>query len=94
MSHQHPASQALAEALAVRRARAATCGSILDLIGDTPLIRLRGVEPPGVELWAKCEFANPGGSVKDRPALQMVRDALAAGRLTPDKILQIGRAHV
>ena len=42
---------------------------------------------PDVEVWAKLEFANPGGSVKDRPALRMILDALADGRLTRDKIL-------
>jgi cysteine synthase B len=42
---------------------------------------------PGVEIWGKCEFANPGGSVKDRAAHQMVKDAIADGRLTRDKIL-------
>lgn len=62
--------------------------SLLDLIGNTPLVRLRGLEPrPGIELWGKCEFANPGGSVKDRPAYQMLRDALAAGRLAPGKTI-------
>ena len=64
--------------------------SILDLIGSTPLIRLRAAEKrAGVkaEIWAKCEFENPGGSVKDRAARQMVLDALDDGRLGPDKIL-------
>src|SRR5439155_25380534 len=62
--------------------------SVADLVGNTPLLRLHHLEPkPGVQIWGKCEFANPGGSVKDRAALQMVRDALAAGTLTPDKIL-------
>lgn len=64
--------------------------SVLDLIGNTPLVRLRSVEERAggdVEIWAKCEFQNPGGSVKDRAARQMVLDALADGRLTPDKIL-------
>jgi cysteine synthase B len=62
--------------------------SIVDLVGGTPLLRLRRIEPrPGVEIWAKAEFMNPGGSVKDRPALQMIRDGIAAGRLTHDKIL-------
>lgn len=63
--------------------------SILDTIGDTPLVRLRSLEKecPGVELYLKLEYDNPGGSVKDRPALQMIRDALADGRLTEDKIL-------
>lgn len=58
--------------------------SVLDLIGNTPLIRLRSVEERAggdVEIWAKCEFENPGGSVKDRAARQMVFDALADGRL-------------
>jgi cysteine synthase B len=44
-------------------------------------------EVPDVEVWAKLEFANPGGSVKDRPALRMMLDAMADGRLTPGKIL-------
>jgi S-sulfo-L-cysteine synthase (O-acetyl-L-serine-dependent) len=62
--------------------------SIVDLVGGTPLIRLRRIEPrEGVEIWAKAEFMNPGGSVKDRPALQMFRDGIASGRLTRDKIL-------
>ncbi len=42
---------------------------------------------PDVEVWAKLEFSNPGGSVKDRPALRMILDALADGRLTPKKTL-------
>lgn len=64
--------------------------SVLDLIGNTPLIRLRSVEERaggGVEIWAKCEFENPGGSVKDRAARQMVLDAMSDGRLQPGKIL-------
>lgn len=63
--------------------QAQVCESVLDLIGGTPLIRLQRLELPGVELWAKCEFQNPGGSVKDRAALQMLRDAAADGRLAP-----------
>jgi cysteine synthase B len=58
--------------------------SLVELIGHTPLIRLRSVERRAgaqVEIWGKCEFANPGGSVKDRAALHMVREALDAGRL-------------
>ena len=82
---RRPAGAQLDAALLVRRAQAAD--SVVDLIGGTPLVRLYNLEPPGVEMWAKCEFCNPGGSVKDRPALQMVRDALADGRLTPDKTL-------
>jgi cysteine synthase B len=63
--------------------------SIVDAVGNTPLVRLRRLERecPGVELYLKLEYANPGGSVKDRPALQMMLDAIADGRLTKDKIL-------
>lgn len=56
---------------------------ILDRIGNTPLLDLSGLAAragyPGVRLYAKAEFANPGGSVKDRPALAMVRDARERG---------------
>jgi cysteine synthase B len=57
---------------------------LADAIGRTPLVRLRRLEPGqgGGELWAKLEWYNPGGSVKDRAALAIVRAALAAGRLT------------
>lgn len=68
----------------------ARVSSILDLIGNTPLIRLRSVEERAggdVQIWAKCEFENPGGSVKDRAAKQMVLDALDDGRLAPGKTL-------
>jgi S-sulfo-L-cysteine synthase (O-acetyl-L-serine-dependent) len=64
--------------------------SLIDLVGNTPLIRLRSVEARaggGVEIWAKCEFENPGGSVKDRAARQIIRDALAAGHLGGGKRL-------
>lgn len=64
-----------------RRSTAPRVDSILDLVGNTPLVRLGRLEAecPGVELWAKCEFANPGGSVKDRAASRIIRDALARG---------------
>jgi S-sulfo-L-cysteine synthase (O-acetyl-L-serine-dependent) len=67
------------------RRRPSRAGSIVDLIGKTPLVRLTRIERdcPGVELYAKCEFANPGGSVKDRAALRIVQDALARGDLRP-----------
>lgn len=63
--------------------------SITDAVGQTPLVRLRHIEKdcPGVELWLKLEYANPGGSVKDRPALQILRNAIADGRLTRDRTL-------
>ncbi|MGO8670376.1 MAG: PLP-dependent cysteine synthase family protein [Capsulimonadaceae bacterium] len=63
--------------------------NVEDLIGNTPLIRLRSVEAPGsgVEIYAKAEFYNPGGSVKDRPALNMILEGERSGRLTPGKII-------
>ena len=64
--------------------------SILDAIGNTPLLHIRGLGDkikPGVEIWAKLEMFNPGGSVKDRPALQMIEDAEKAGVLTPEKVI-------
>src|SRR5581483_583 len=63
--------------------------AILNCIGNTPLLPLKlpsGVSPR-VELWAKAEWFNPGGSVKDRAALFIVEDAERKGLLTPDKIL-------
>lgn len=66
-------------------ARAATPESIADLIGRTALLRLRQFESgtPGVELYAKAEFQNPGGSVKDRAAAAILREGERAGRLRP-----------
>jgi len=63
--------------------------SVARLVGATPLVRLRriGADLPGVRIYAKCEFMNPGGSVKDRPALRMIDAALASGRLGPGKTL-------
>jgi len=59
--------------------------SILDQIGNTPLIRLWYVarDFPDVEIYAKGEGFNPGGSVKDRPALNMIRDGERTGKLQP-----------
>src|SRR5579871_608639 len=63
--------------------------SMLDRIGSTPLIRLDGLvhEFPGITLLAKAEWMNPGGSVKDRAAFSMVRDAQARGSLASGKTL-------
>lgn len=59
--------------------------SVCDLIGRTPLVRLRHFEreTPGVELYAKAEWQNPGGSVKDRAAYRMILDGEKSGRLRP-----------
>ena len=63
--------------------------TVLDLIGNTPLLRLRKFEAGlnGSELYGKAEWFNPGGSVKDRPAANMVREGLKSGALRPGKIL-------
>jgi cysteine synthase B len=63
--------------------------SLLDRIGNTPLLRLQrvGSEFPNVEFYAKAEWFNPGGSVKDRPALSMIQAGLASGALRPGKTI-------
>ncbi|MGE3692282.1 MAG: cysteine synthase A [Novosphingobium sp.] len=65
----------------------------LDLIGNTPLVFLKGPsEAAGCEIWGKCEFSNPGASVKDRAALWIVRDAEAKGTLKPGGTIVEGTA--
>lgn len=62
------------------RSVARVVDSALDLVGETPLVRLARVSPPdGGTVWAKLESQNPAGSVKDRPALAMIRAAERAG---------------
>ncbi|MDY0161811.1 cysteine synthase [Desulfobotulus sp.] len=62
--------------------------SLLDLIGNTPLVEIRRMNPnPAVRILAKLEYMNPGGSVKDRAALYMIRMAEEAGILTKDKVV-------
>ena len=61
---------------------------ILDAIGNTPVIHLeRYLDDSRPQLFIKLEAANPGGSAKDRPALQMIRHALAQGDITPDSTI-------
>jgi S-sulfo-L-cysteine synthase (O-acetyl-L-serine-dependent) len=63
--------------------------SVLDMIGRTPLVRLRQFEreTPGVELYAKAEWQNPGGSVKDRAAARMILEGEATGLLTKNRTI-------
>lgn len=63
--------------------------SLLERIGNTPLLRFQRVtrDPEGVEVLAKAEWTNPGGSVKDRAAASIVTDAMRTGKLGPGKIL-------
>ena len=68
----------------------ARAGRLLEDIGGTPLLsfaRLASGLPRGVELYAKAEHLNPGGSVKDRPALSMILEGERAGALTPEKTI-------
>ena len=64
--------------------------SIVDMVGNTPLIKIKRITkqlPESVEVYAKLESYNPGGSVKDRAAKRMIEDAEKSGRLTKDKII-------
>ncbi|ACO04272.1 MAG TPA: cysteine synthase B [Persephonella sp.] len=66
--------------------------SILELVGNTPLIKLENslpedIKEKDVEIYAKLEGYNPGGSVKDRPATRMLVEAVKSGKLTKDKII-------
>ncbi|MHC8509666.1 MAG: cysteine synthase A [Rhodospirillales bacterium] len=70
-----------------------TCKDLIEAIGDTPLIRLTGPsEATGCEIYGKAEFANPGGSVKDRPGRQIILDAEAEGRIKPGGLIVEGTA--
>ena len=63
---------------------------VLDFIGNTPLLRIRRLTrdlSPTVEVYAKAEWFNPGGSVKDRPALRIIEEAERTGALTPERII-------
>src|SRR5467141_369001 len=63
--------------------------SVLERIGNTPLLRLEriGRKFPNIEFCAKAEWFNPGGSVKDRPALSMLQAGIASGALRPGKTI-------
>ncbi len=63
---------------------------VLEAIGNTPLVEIRKIwdsEKTGVRILGKLEGSNPGGSVKDRPALYMLKKAVASGELPPEKII-------
>ncbi|MXP31634.1 cysteine synthase A [Parerythrobacter jejuensis] len=65
----------------------------LDLIGNTPIVRLAGPsEAAGCDIYGKCEYANPGASVKDRAALAIIRDAEQRGDLKPGGTVVEGTA--
>ena len=67
--------------------------NFLDLVGNTPLVRLNAVsDATGCEIYGKCEFANPGGSVKDRAAKGIIEAAEASGALTKGGVIVEGTA--
>jgi cysteine synthase B len=74
---------------AIPRHGSAPVETVARLVGSTPLVRLRRIGDglPGIRLYAKCEFMNPGGSVKDRAALRMIEAALRDGRFGPERTL-------
>ena len=63
--------------------------NVTELVGGTPLLELPAIaaETPGVRILGKAEWRNPGGSVKDRPAMWMIRDGERSGALTPEKTI-------
>jgi cysteine synthase B len=62
---------------------------LLSTVGNTPMVRLERIaeDLPGIEIYGKAEYCNPGGSVKDRPALNMILDGERSGKLRPDRII-------
>jgi cysteine synthase B len=76
--------------VSLRHSPTTSTPAVVRAIGDTPLIRIRNLAAdvsPLVSVFAKAEFVNPGGSVKDRPAWAMIRDGLESGRLNRDRTL-------
>jgi S-sulfo-L-cysteine synthase (O-acetyl-L-serine-dependent) len=78
-----------AAASSVEQRQPPAAGDLLSAIGNTPLFRLNKVAEglPGIEIYGKAEYFNPGGSVKDRPALNMINTGEQQGLLTPDKVI-------
>src|SRR5437667_9804572 len=73
-----------------KRSGPLSAASTFELVGNTPLVEIRRVRDgvaPGVRLFGKPEGFNPGGSVKDRPALKMIQDGLARGLLAPGRTI-------
>ncbi len=82
-----PVTETISHSLYCREKRVS---SILELIGNTPIIALDRIAKdinPRVKIYAKAEWFNPGGSVKDRPAYRMIMNGIESGELTPDKII-------
>src|ERR1043166_4792351 len=76
-------------AIAIPKPDVVSKTSLLEQIGNTPLLRLAKLDAefPGIEIYAKAEFFNPGGSAKDRAGLNTILDGERTRRLTKDRIL-------
>jgi cysteine synthase B len=79
----------MAHAVPIPNPATARAVNLLATIGNTPLLRLEKIaaDLPGIEIYAKAEYFNPGGSVKDRAGLNMILDGERSGRLTRDRII-------
>ena len=73
----------------ITRINEPTGTNVTELVGNTPLLEFLSIsaDVPGVRILGKAEWYNPGGSVKDRPALWMIRDGEKSGTLTPEKTI-------
>ena len=74
------------------RLNMAVLNNILELVGNTPVVRINHMDTGPCELFMKLERQNPGGSIKDRIGLKMIEDAEAAGRIRPGATLVEGTA--
>src|SRR5712664_4385972 len=79
----------MANALPIPRLARTEAEPLLATIGNTPLLRLEKIQAefPGIEIYGKAEYFNPGGSVKDRPALNMILDGERSGKLNHDRTI-------
>jgi len=79
----------MAQVVPIPNPAAARAVNLLATVGNTPLLRLEKIaeDLPGIEIYAKAEYFNPGGSVKDRAGLNMILDGERSGRLTKDRII-------
>jgi S-sulfo-L-cysteine synthase (O-acetyl-L-serine-dependent) len=85
----NPRGVTMAQVVSIPNPALARAVNLLATIGNTPLLRLETIaeDLPGIEIYAKAEYFNPGGSVKDRAGLNMILDGERSGRLTKDRIL-------
>src|ERR1700757_1994667 len=79
----------MAQALPVPQLARTQAEPLLATVGNTPLLRLEKIQSqfPGIEIFGKAEFFNPGGSVKDRAARNMILDGERSGKLNHDRVI-------